>query len=165
MRWLGFALILLVLPFAGCTQNSGGSSLRPPCSETSPVGVDIATDKERYFPGEVMNVTLGLNNTGSTPATVQYRSWELTMRSFDGGLIRTWLHDETAGRGSATKRVNPGGFVVLQSRFQAFRVNGDLFDPLPRGTYYLCAVVTGSNGVALATGSHPFIAERANQIR
>lgn len=152
------ALALLLLPtlLAGCTGPGGNANLRPPCQDTTPLRIDIGSDKERYRPGELMNVTLTLVNGAGSPSVARYRSWELTMRAFDGHLLRAWVKDIPEG----AERTAPGnGRVVLAERWQPFRVTAQLFQPLTPGTYYLCAVLFGVDGSTLAAGARSFIAE------
>lgn len=161
MRQAGLLLLLLAAPLAGCA-GGGNPNLLPPCSDSSPLRVEIVLDKERYFPAEVVNASLFLNNTGDRAVTVNYKAFELSLRSFDGHAIRSFAQevDPTVG---ATKTVGAHARVVLAERWQPFRVNGLLYDPLPAGTYYTCAVLTGVDGGTLATGARAFIAERPPQ--
>lgn len=158
MRWL-VALALLALPLAGCTGPAGNPNLRPPCAASSPVSIGIATGQDRFRPNELMNVTLTLENSGGRAEVVRYRSWELTMRAYDGHLLRTWLRDVGPDEQTLNKSVPADGRVVLQERWQPWRVTAQLFDPLPQGTYYLCAVLTGPTGENIASGALPFIAD------
>lgn len=152
-------LLLLAVALAGCTGPAGNPNLRPPCAASSPVAIDIVADKERYRPAELMNVTLLLNNTGGGAQTVAYRSWELSMKSFDGKTIKSYFRDQDPDLGGATKQVAAGRTVVLQERFQPFRVTAELTQPLQPGTYYLCAILTKADG-NVVSGARPFIAER-----
>jgi hypothetical protein len=154
------ALLLVVVPLlAGCTGPGGNPNLRPPCADSSPVRIEVVTDKERYLPAEVINATLVLNNGGDRAQTLTWRSWEVTMRSFDARIIRGWVHevDPSAEQG-ATLSVAAHARVTLQDRWQPFRVSGLLVDPLQTGTYYLCAVLVGTDGSTLATGARAFVA-------
>lgn len=151
------ALLLLALPLAGCVGPGGNPNLRPPCEDSRPVHIEIVTDLERYPPGFLMNITLLLNNSGPNPATLTYRSWELSMKSFDGRAIKTFFRD-FAPDGPASKQVPSGAARVLQERWQPFRVLGELTQPLTPGTYYLCAVLSQADGSVLS-GARPFVAE------
>lgn len=159
MRWAVVAVVLLAMPLAGCFGGPGSNpQLRPPCTDSAPVRIDILADKERYLPGEVMNVTLVLNNTGGGAATIAYRSWELSMKSFDGKAIKTYFRLQDPDLGGGSKTVAAGRTIVLQERWQPFRVTAELFQPLTPGTYYLCAILTEQGG-DVVSGARPFIAE------
>lgn len=158
MRWVALALLLLATALAGCAAP--GSTLRPPCTDSDPVRIDIVADKERYRPGEVMNVSLVLENAGDAAALLRWRSWELTMKAFDGLAIRSFVRDENPEGGGVSTSVPAEGRVTLQETWQPFRVTAQLFQPLQPGTYYLCAVLTGADGAPIATGARPFISER-----
>jgi hypothetical protein len=155
---LALGALLLALPLAGCTGPADNPNLRPPCSPSSPVHLDILADKERYIPGELMNVTLLLNNTGSQARTIEYRTWELSMRSFDGKAIRSYFREQDPDLGGGSKSVAAGRTIVLQERFQPWPVTAELTQPLTPGTYYLCSVLTMKDGNVLS-GARPFIAE------
>lgn len=154
-------LLILSVAVTGCLGGPGSNpNLRPPCTDSSPVRVDILADKERYLPGELMNVTLVLNSTANAPQTIQYRSWELSLKAFDGKAIKTFfrLQDPDLPTPGGSKTVPAGRTIVLQERFQPFRVTAELFQPLTPGTYYLCAILTKTNG-DVVSGAQPFIAE------
>lgn len=156
---LALALLpLLALALAGCAGPGQDPNLRPPCVSSSPVRIDILADKERYRPGEVMNVTLLLNNTASAQQLVQYRSWELSLKSFDGKSIKSYFREQDPDVGGGSKNVMAGRTIVLQERWQPFRVTQELTQPLPQGTYFLCAVLTRTDG-GVITGARPFVAE------
>lgn len=152
-------LLLLSAALAGCAGPGSNPQLRPPCTDSAPVDIDILVDKERYLPGELMNVTLVLNNTGG-PQTITYRSWELSMKSFDGKLIKGYfrLQDPDVEPPGGSRTVAAGRTIVLQERYQPFRVTAELFQPLTPGTYYLCAILTETDG-DVVSGARPFIAE------
>jgi hypothetical protein len=156
--WLAL-LVLLPGALAGCTGPSGNPNLNPPCADTRPLRIDIQVDRERYLPGQLMNVTLTLDNQGDRAQTVRFRSWELSMRAFDGRYIRIYTREQDPDLGGATRSVAANGKAALQERFQPFRVTSELFQPLTPGTYYICAVITGVDGSTVAQGARPFIAE------
>jgi hypothetical protein len=157
MRAAAAVLVLLALSLAGCTTPGTNPSLRPPCFDSSPVRIDIVTDKERYLPNELMNVTLALNTSGPV-ANIAYRSWELDLKSFDGHTIKAYFRDQDPDLGGSARTVPAGGRVTLQERFQPFRVSEQLVQGLVPGTYYLCAVLTKTDGTVLS-GAKPFIAD------
>lgn len=152
-------LALLALPLAGCLGGQPGNpNLNPPCAKTSPLGIDVVADKYHYSPGELMNVTLFLNNTGGA-RSLHYRLWELTMRSFDGRVIRTFQRDENPDLGGATRQLAAGERVTLQPTFQPWRVVAELQQPLDPGLYYLCATLHADRGEAVQ-GAQSFVADR-----
>ncbi|MCA1814788.1 MAG: hypothetical protein LC624_12740 [Halobacteriales archaeon] len=157
---LGLAVLaLLALPLAGCLGGpSGNPNLNPPCVASKPLGIDIAADKDRYRPGELMNVTLFLNNTGAA-RSLHFRLWELTLRSFDGRVIRTYQRDESPEVGGVTRGLGAGERGTLQPTFQPWRVVAELQQPLQPGLYYLCATLHADRGEAVQ-GARSFTADK-----
>jgi hypothetical protein len=153
------ALVLLTLLVAGCVGgNPGNPNLQPPCSDSSPLRIEVVADKPSYKPGELMNVSLFLNNSGQA-RTLHYRTWELVLRAFDGRAIRTFQREENPVGGGASLSVPGPGRVTLQPNFRPFRVTQELFQPLAPGLYYLCAVLHADNDQVFS-GARPFTAEK-----
>lgn len=135
----------LTLAAAACSNQPAIPQESRTAMPDAQISVALATDKERYAPGEPIALTLTATNRAGQPVTLHFSSgqrYDFTIEDGAGRTVWRWAADKGFIQMLGEEALEPGGALAYRELFAG---------RLAPGTYRITGIVTTMGGELKAT--------------